>query len=671
MALISVRRAHLPRQTPDSSGDESPSSPQPTDSATASPSTVQPPTESPTTTVQVSSSIDESSAMASSASNSLPRLTVRQDSTTPTSAGPSDPTGGVESTSPPTSIPSSPSSSEQPPTTSSSPETSSVPPTDPPSSQPTLPPSTTPTSESTAPPTSTPESTSFPPQSTSEPPPTSDSSPSTSSDPPQTSQPTPSDPSTVSPTPTSSDNGFIPTSSTPESVFTTEIATTVDGQLTTITSTLPTSLWSPAPSSTRATPSLIAGVSVGAAVLALIIIGGIFAYRRNHRKRVIFGFVEKLVAKRKHQQNRARLLEGEDFGDEDVEDVAMAPYRDRDGAHSRLSSVTGGMPIEVHSRGMSASGALGDFGVLGGRDSPASTLSAPGTSSPSLFRARAESGSLFREEGVWPPPGEESRIVDPFARGMGAGESLLPSPTSYAGITSSATRSPSPLGATTSSSPNAVAISANAAASSSTAAPASSTPATKGPFAFITNLARRTETPPPAYRSSPLSNADAGSSTPLLTPTPPPAPAPVPASAPALPPASHSPSLSALIAATEIPMQTSILSSQTMLPNAPPVEPNTPPALGPSSTGLPPGAAAPRAPGAMSTSPTPETLSFNPDDMALPSSPSPTYLSASPPSPTQAPQTPRMNRLSNISSGSFNADGSPKNWLERTVHPRR
>lgn len=93
-------------------------------------------------------------------------------------------------------------------------------------------------------------------------------------------------------------------------------------------------------------------------------------------------FVEKLVAKRKHQQNRARLLEGEDFADEDVESVAMTPYRHRDGAHSRLSSVTGGMPIEVHSRGMSASGALGDFGVLGGRDSPASTLSAPGTSSP-------------------------------------------------------------------------------------------------------------------------------------------------------------------------------------------------------------------------------------------------------------------------------------------------
>ncbi|KDQ27226.1 hypothetical protein PLEOSDRAFT_1103927 [Pleurotus ostreatus PC15] len=654
MSLISVRRAHLPRQTPDPSGDESPSSPQPTDSSTASEPTVQQPTESQTTTVQVSTQVDASSAMASS--DSVPPLTVRQDSTTASSAGPNEPTGAVESTTPPTSNASTP-SSEPPPTTSSSSPTTSVPPTDPPTSQPTLPPSSTPTSEPTTPPTSTPESTSSQPQPTTEPPSTSDPPPSTSSDLPQTSQP--NDPTTTfSSAPTSSDNEFVPTSSMPESVFTTEIATTVDGQLTTITSTLPTSLWSPAPSSTRATPSLIAGVSVGAAVLALIIIGGIFAYRRNHRKRVIFGFVEKLVAKRKHQQNRARLLEGEDFGDEDVEDVAMTPYRDRDGAHSRLSSVTGGMPMEVHSRGMSASGALGDFGIIGGRDSPASTLSARGASSPSLFRARAESGSLFREEGVWPPPGEESRIVDPFARGMGAGESLLPSSTAYSGIPSPSTGPAHKPAATRSSSPGIAEVGVGAAAPSTSTAPPSP-PVTKGPFAFIANLTRRTETPPPAYRSSPLSNADAESSMPLLTAAP----------VPALPPPSHSPSLSALIAATEIPMQTSILSSQSTLPTVTPVESDAPTVVGSStSTGLPPGAAAPRAPGTMSASPPPEATSFNPDDMALPSSPSPTYLSSSPPSP-QAPS--RLNRLSNISSGSVNADGSPKNWLERAVHPRR
>ncbi|KAF9492766.1 hypothetical protein BDN71DRAFT_1172150 [Pleurotus eryngii] len=56
-------------------------SPQPTDSSIASEPTVQQPTESQTTTVQVST----------------------QDSTTASSAGPNEPTGAVESTTPPTS----------------------------------------------------------------------------------------------------------------------------------------------------------------------------------------------------------------------------------------------------------------------------------------------------------------------------------------------------------------------------------------------------------------------------------------------------------------------------------------------------------------------------------------------------------------------------------------
>lgn len=70
---MSVRRVHLPRQTPEPSGDESLSSPQPTDSSAAS----EPAVQQPTTTVQVSTQInDTSTTMASS--DPLLSLTVRQ-----------------------------------------------------------------------------------------------------------------------------------------------------------------------------------------------------------------------------------------------------------------------------------------------------------------------------------------------------------------------------------------------------------------------------------------------------------------------------------------------------------------------------------------------------------------------------------------------------------------
>ncbi|KAJ8489963.1 hypothetical protein ONZ45_g13372 [Pleurotus djamor] len=249
------------------------------------------------------------------------------------------------------------------------------------------------------------------------------------------------------PTPTSSEPTSAPVSLLPTSFTTIEFTTSINGQLTTVTTEtpLPTSLWSATPSPNRAMPALIAGVSVGAAVIVLIIIGGIFAYRRHQQKRAVFGFVERLVANQKHQQGRARLLEGEEFNEDD-EDLNMTPYRDRDGVHSRGSSLAGMTPMPVHSRGMSSTNA---FGVLdpNGRGTPNSSVSAvagaSGTGnsspSPSLFRARGnESGSIFHEGGIWPPPGEESRLVDPFAKGMGAGEALLGnSATEYAGVPTS------------------------------------------------------------------------------------------------------------------------------------------------------------------------------------------------------------------------------------------
>ena len=46
---------------------------------------------------------------------------------------------------------------------------------------------------------------------------------------------------------------------------------------------------------------------------------------------------------------------------------------------------------------------------------PAQGPSISTSSVPSLYRIRAsESGSIFREEDVWPPPGEASEFTDPF-----------------------------------------------------------------------------------------------------------------------------------------------------------------------------------------------------------------------------------------------------------------
>ncbi|KAJ7268831.1 hypothetical protein B0H12DRAFT_70043 [Mycena haematopus] len=51
------------------------------------------------------------------------------------------------------------------------------------------------------------------------------------------------------------------------------------------------------------------------------------------------------------------------------------------------------------------------------------SLGPPQSPAPSLFRQRAETGSLFREEGVWPPPGSTSTFVDPLV-GLGAAGGL-------------------------------------------------------------------------------------------------------------------------------------------------------------------------------------------------------------------------------------------------------
>jgi len=87
------------------------------------------------------------------------------------------------------------------------------------------------------------------------------------------------------------------------------------------------------------------------------------------------------------------LLDDEGFDDD--EGVPMRRYRDDAGVHS---------PSQSRDINMSSV-----------------SLGPPQEPAPSLFRQRVETGSLFREEGVWPPPG--SQFVDPLV-GLGAGDGL-------------------------------------------------------------------------------------------------------------------------------------------------------------------------------------------------------------------------------------------------------
>ncbi|KIJ93145.1 hypothetical protein K443DRAFT_13083 [Laccaria amethystina LaAM-08-1] len=143
------------------------------------------------------------------------------------------------------------------------------------------------------------------------------------------------------------------------------INTSISGGTTIYASGLPTSLVSSAPSSTAIThTAIIAGTIAGVIVFLLITFAAILACRRHKRRRQ--RLLEEAAVRRKESKG---LLDGEGFDDDDA--AAMRAYRD---GH-RASSPT-----------------------------------------PSLIRSRAsETGSIFREE-VWPPPGEESRFVDPIER---------------------------------------------------------------------------------------------------------------------------------------------------------------------------------------------------------------------------------------------------------------
>lgn len=124
----------------------------------------------------------------------------------------------------------------------------------------------------------------------------------------------------------------------------------------------------------------------------LFALGAVFVYKRHIGRKREFSEAVGRVRREAHGAGGVGLLDDEGFDDDDG--VPMRRYQD---AVSHSPS---------HSRDINMSSVS-----LGPPQSPA----------PSLFRQRAETGSLFREEGVWPPPG--SQFVDPLV-GLGAGDGL-------------------------------------------------------------------------------------------------------------------------------------------------------------------------------------------------------------------------------------------------------
>ncbi|KAF8525099.1 hypothetical protein BU17DRAFT_62823 [Hysterangium stoloniferum] len=141
--------------------------------------------------------------------------------------------------------------------------------------------------------------------------------------------------------------------------MTSSIVTTIDGQATTIATVFPTILNSPASTTTTGSHTgVIAGAAIAGTLLILLLLTGIFVVRRRRVRR-------------------------------------QAAF-----SHRSLPSPRSGL--------------LADDDVFGPAEGPSSQQM---YSVPPLMRIRAaETGSLFHE-GVWPPPGERSRLEDPILTG--------------------------------------------------------------------------------------------------------------------------------------------------------------------------------------------------------------------------------------------------------------
>ncbi|CAK5281774.1 unnamed protein product [Mycena citricolor] len=177
-------------------------------------------------------------------------------------------------------------------------------------------------------------------------------------------------------------SSLIPTTSS-QIATTTQVLTTSDP--TRLVSAVPTSLSpSTTSNSTARRTVVIAGATAAAVGVLLVVLGTIFVYKRRNGRRLEFTAALGRARRETQGAGALGLLDDEDFDDDDS--VPMRRYRDNDITHARSN------PSAVS---------------LGPQQSPA----------PSVFRSRAETGSVFREE-VFPPP--QGPIVDPLV-GLGAG----------------------------------------------------------------------------------------------------------------------------------------------------------------------------------------------------------------------------------------------------------
>ncbi|KAF8548162.1 hypothetical protein OG21DRAFT_1501173 [Imleria badia] len=229
---------------------------------------------------------------------------------------------------------------------------------------------TTTTADPTTTASSAPDTTSRTPQTTTEPtttavPTTTSHSPTSS--PSTTPSPTPSSSSSAPPSTTS--QSPIPSSSsqgTPTTI-TSSYTTFFNGSTIVTQTSFPTTIPQLSNPSSSQRTAIIAGSAAGGTALLILILTLAFCARRKQFKRL--DFIHALTLKRKQERSRATLLDGDDL------DLAHRPrgYIDYDS------------PWDAR-------------------------MPARGTSTTRW----SETGSAFRED-VWPPPTEDTRLMDPLA----------------------------------------------------------------------------------------------------------------------------------------------------------------------------------------------------------------------------------------------------------------
>ncbi|KAJ4487888.1 hypothetical protein J3R30DRAFT_863159 [Lentinula aciculospora] len=182
--------------------------------------------------------------------------------------------------------------------------------------------------------------------------------------------------------------------------FVTVITTEPDGSVSTFTVPSTLSSQSPNSKSSTARTAVIAGSTVGGVLFLILLtaLASLFCWRRRKNRKL--GFIEALTRRSKEGKGAGGvgLLDGEFDDDEEYRDeLAAVHMRQRTiSAHSPQPSVGAGSMTSLS-------------------DPAQNSANYPYNPAPTLYRARAsDSGSMFHEEGVWPPPNHGTQFVDPF-----------------------------------------------------------------------------------------------------------------------------------------------------------------------------------------------------------------------------------------------------------------